>query len=374
MIGRVITSTKTGPQLSALFLFVRGGFSARLGCLRAGYLRAGYLSLALLLLAVAGCAQEERTWKLSGPTMGTIYHITLVDVPAGIQRAELQSAIDAELVAVNQEMSTYIPDSELMRFNAAPVDEVVEVSPNLAKIVERSLDIYRRSGGAFDVTVGPLVNLWGFGPSPEPETIPQESEIAALLETVGSDALELQGLRLRKTRTVQIDLSAIAKGHGVDRVADLLTSRNIENYLVEIGGELRTAGVNPKGKLWRIGVERPSGGQVVQRPVEVSGKAVATSGDYRNYYERNGKRYSHTMDPRTGRPVENKLASVTVITDTCADADAYATALSVIGADAALELAEREHLAVFLLIKTESGFEERTSSAFQPYVTDVQGR
>ncbi|WOX05488.1 FAD:protein FMN transferase [Microbulbifer pacificus] len=300
--------------------------------------------------------------------MGTAYHITVVDVPSALRKADLQSAIDAELAAVNQEMSTYIPDSELMRFNAAPVGEVVEISQHLADVIARSLQIYQHSGGAFDVTVGPLVNLWGFGPLPEPEKIPADEAIAELLQVIGSDALVLDGNRLSKTRSVQIDLSAIAKGHGVDRIADLLEGKGITNYLVEVGGELRTAGVNPQGAIWRVGIERPSAGQVVQKPIQVSGKGIATSGDYRNYYERDGKRYVHTMDPRTGRPVEHRLASVTVIADTCAEADGYATALNVMGADAALKLAEEQQLAVFLLVKTDSGFEERASTAFKPYL------
>ncbi|MFV8782476.1 FAD:protein FMN transferase [Microbulbifer sp. SA54] len=359
MIGCVTTTTKTGPKLSALFLFVRKGFL-------------GVVSV-LLALVLAACEGKPESWKLSGPTMGTSYHITLVQVPAGEAKAPLQSAIDAELAAVNQEMSTYIPDSELMRFNAAAVDAKVEVSRHLAGVVGRSLDIYRRSGGAFDVTIGPLVNLWGFGPNPEPETIPSAEDIERLQQVLGSDALTLDGLVLSKSRPVSIDLSAIAKGHGVDRVAELLESRGITNYLVEVGGELRTAGVNPQGQPWRIGIERPTAGQVVQKPIQVSGRAVATSGDYRNYYERDGKRYAHTLDPRTGRPVEHRLASVTVIADNCAEADGLATALNVMGADAALELADKEGLAVFLLVKSDEGFEERYSAAFTPYL-ESQGR
>ncbi|TLM78617.1 FAD:protein FMN transferase [Microbulbifer harenosus] len=362
MNGIAYASTKTGPLYSALFLFVASGFN-----------RALRVIFILALVVLASCAPEKTTWKLSGPTMGTAYHITVTDVPRTVIRAELQSAIDAELAAVNQEMSTYIPDSELMRFNDAPVGAAVEVSAHLADVIARSLDIYRRSGGAFDVTVGPLVNLWGFGPLPEPEKIPADSDIEALKQVIGSDALLLDGRHLSKTRPVKVDLSAIAKGHGVDRVADLLEARGIANYLVEVGGELRTAGVNPRGAVWRVGIERPSAGQVVQEPIQVTGKGIATSGDYRNYYERDGKRYAHTIDPRTGRPVEHRLASVTVIADTCAEADGFATALNVMGAEAALTLAEEQQLAVFLLVKTDTGFEERASSAFQPYL-ERQGR
>ncbi len=354
-----ITTTKTGPQLSALFLFVNKGIAS--------------IALALLALVLASCVDSSRDWKLTGPTMGTSYHITVVQVPAGIEKAILQSAIDAELEAVNQEMSTYIPDSELMRFNGAAVGEAVEVSEHLADVIARALSIHQRSHGAFDVTVGPLVNLWGFGPKPEPQAVPDDAQIAQLQQVLGSDALTLEGLTLSKSRPVAIDLSAIAKGHGVDRVARLLESKGIDNYLVEVGGELRTAGVNPQGNPWRIGIERPTAGQVVQKPIQVSGKAVATSGDYRNYYERDGKRYAHTIDPRSGRPVEHKLASVTVIADNCAEADGLATALNVMGADAALKLAEEEGLAVFLLVKADDGFEERYSAAFRPYL-ESQGR
>lgn len=299
--------------------------------------------------------------------MGTRYHITVVDVPAGESREQLQRLVERELAAVNQEMSTYIPDSELMRFNREPVGKAVEVSDHLAQVVNLSLDIYQRSQGAFDVTVGPLVNLWGFGPQPQPAEVPSDESIDKLRQTLGSDALSVRfnPTRLEKSRPVAIDLSAIAKGHGVDRVAELLQSRGIENYMVEIGGELRTLGTNPKGALWSIGIESPNAaGRVVQRAIQISGKAVATSGDYRNYYERNGKRYAHSIDPRTGHPLEHKLASVTVIADTCAEADGLATALNVMGAKAALQLAERENLAIFLLVKTDSGFEERYSNAF----------
>ncbi|MCO1333501.1 FAD:protein FMN transferase [Microbulbifer sp. OS29] len=338
--------TKTGPVFTALFL----------------------LWVAVFLSA---CTPAPETWQLSGRTMGTSYHITVVQVPAGSDRETLQQLIDSELQQVNQEMSTYIDDSELMRFNHSPVGQRVPISQYLASVLEMSLDIYRRSDGAFEVTVGPLVNLWGFGSRPEPESIPSDVEIAGLLEIVGSDALTLtRGPdTVTKSRTVEVDLSAIAKGHGVDRVAVLLEQQGIFNYLVEIGGELRTLGVNPKGKAWRIGIETPgTAGQIVQEPILVSGRAVATSGDYRNYYERGGVRYSHSIDPRTGRSLKHKLVSVTVIDDTCAEADGLATALNVLGAEAGMAMAERDKLAVFMLVKTDDGFEERYSSAFAPYL------
>lgn len=343
-------TTKTGPIFRALFLLVWTVAGA---------------------LALSACSPAERNWQLSGPTMGTRYHITVVDVPAAVKKGELQQRVDAELAQVNREMSTYIDDSELMRFNRGPVGQAVPVSAHLADVLARSLDIYRRSGGAFDVTVGPLVNLWGFGPQPEPEKVPDDATIDRLREQIGSDALTVERNpdRVTRSRPVEVDLSAIAKGHGVDRVAALLEAQGIRNYLVEVGGELRTLGRNPKNRPWRIGIESPDPtGQVVQEPIEVSGKAVATSGDYRNYYERNGVRYAHSIDPRTGRPLQHRLASVTVIADNCAEADGLATALNVLGAKAGLELAQAENLAVFMLVKTDAGFEERYSRAFEPYL------
>ncbi|WP_237056055.1 FAD:protein FMN transferase [Microbulbifer sediminum] len=324
---------------------------------------------------MAACSPGGETWKLTGPTMGTRYHLTIVDAPDGVTREGLQSLVDSELVAVNQEMSTYIPDSELMQLNDGPVGEPVPVSAPLAEVVGLALDIYRRSEGAFDITVGPLVNLWGFGPTPEPQQVPAQAEIDSLLAQLGSDALVLERKpdRLTRKRPVQLDLSAIAKGYGVDRVARLLDDLGVANYLVEIGGELRTRGHNPDGREWRIGIESPTtAGHVVHKPVRVSNRAVATSGDYRNYYERDGVRYSHSIDPRTGRPLSHQLASVTVIADNCAEADGLATALNVMGADAGLQLAEREGLAVFMLVKTKDGFEERYSSAFAPYLEESE--
>lgn len=344
---KVSITTKTGPVIRALFL------------------------LLWAVLALSACSPAERSWQLTGPTMGTRYHITVVDVPVAVEKAELQKLVDAELEQVNLEMSTYIDDSELMRFNRGPVGEAVPVSAQLADVVARSLDIYQRSGGAFDVTVGPLVNLWGFGPQPEPETVPDDATIDRLLEQIGSDALSVARKpdSITRSRPVEVDLSAIAKGHGVDRVAELLEAQGIRNYLVEVGGELRTLGRNPKGGPWRIGIESPApGGSPVRKPIEVSGRAVATSGDYRNYYERDGVRYAHSIDPRTGRPLQHRLASVTVIADNCAEADGLATAMNVLGADAGLEWAKREELAVFMLVKTGEGFEERYSSAFAPYL------
>lgn len=320
---------------------------------------------------------------LQGPTMGTQFTVVLplagADAVDRAALAELQAAIDAQLQAVNAEMSTYLPDSELSRFNARAAGEAVEVSDHLFEVVRLADQVHRRSGGAFDVTVGPLVDAWGFGPSePEVRIELDDARIAELRTRVGGDKLELDAARqtLRKrVDGLRVDLSAIAKGHGCDRVAAVLEAAGHDRYLVEIGGEVRVRGENPDGEAWAVGVERPTadaaGERVVQQVLRVRDVSVATSGDYRNYRERDGVRYSHTIDPRTGRPITHALASVTVIhRESAALADAWATALNVLGPDEGQAVAEREGLAAYFLVRTQAGFEVRTSSAFASIISE----
>jgi len=224
--------------------------------------------------------------------------------------------------------------------------------------------------GAFDVTVGPLVNLWGFGPQMGEDDIPPEAEISAAWERVGFELVELREdpPALRKARgDVLIDLSAIAKGYAVDQIVRLLTDANVLNYLVEIGGELRGEGLNEQGEPWRIAIERPVPGErSVQRIVGLRDAGLATSGDYRNFFEVDGQRYAHVIDPATGRPVIHQLASVTVLADTTMSADGLATGLMVLGPERALALAREQSLAVHLIEIDGDDFRERTSPAFEP--------
>lgn len=320
---------------------------------------------------------EQGRALLSGPTMGTSFNVVLVGEQFDQQQlAELQAAIDAELQAVNDEMSTYQADSELSRFNASPAQQDFQASPHLFEIVALAQQIGEQSGGAFDVTVGPLVDAWGFGPGDRELRVLSEQELAELREVVGHDKLILDRAKQTLRKTVpglRVDLSAIAKGHGCDRVAALLEAGGWQNYMVEIGGEVWARGSNPKGEPWKVGVERPtadaSGSRVVQAVVGVRDAGVATSGDYRNYWERDGVRYSHTLDPRTGRPVVHELASVTVVhPESAALADAWATALNVLGTAEGLALAEQRGLAAYFVVRTEAGFAVRSSSAFAPYL------
>ena len=315
---------------------------------------------------------------LRGPTMGTQFSVVLSGEglqPEALER--LQAEIDAELVEVNAQMSTYLPDSELSRFNTeGGVGEAFGVSAELAEVVALALEISAASQGAFDVTVGPLVDAWGFGPDPRQRALLGDETIAALRDRVGYEKLLVEGASLRKTAAdLRVDLSAIAKGHGCDRVAALVEAAGHANYMVEIGGEVRVAGSNPRGEAWRVGIERPTrdaeGARAVEAILRVRDVSVATSGDYRNYFEQDGVRYSHTLDPRTGRPITHGLASVTVIDPaSAARADAWATALNVLGPEAGLALAEERELAAYFLVRTAEGFEIQSSTAFAPYLPD----
>lgn len=313
---------------------------------------------------------------LSGPTMGTSFNVVIAGEGfelAGLER--LQGAIDAELAAVNAQMSTYLEDSELSRFNAGGAG-VVAASAELVELAALAKQISEQSGGAFDVTVGPLVDAWGFGPDPSERRELDEAQIAALREVVGDAKLEVDRRSSTLTKRVaglRVDLSAIAKGHGCDRVAAVLDAAGHTDYMVEIGGEVRVRGHNPKREAWKVGIERPTsdaaGSQVVQAIVRVRDVGVATSGDYRNYWERDGVRYSHTIDPRTGRPITHTLASVTVIhPESAAHADAWATALTVLGPDEGPALAEQLGLAAYFLIRSGDGFEARATPAFSTYL------
>lgn len=340
------------------------------------------LLLSLAVLQLACTPAPGPVVRISGPTMGTSYHIAWFG--ADDDAAAVQQQVDERLAAINRSMSTYDPDSELSRLNRGllPVDADgwVQVSADLAEVLALALQVWQASDGAFDVTIGPLVNLWGFGPQARPERIPAAELIRTTLAEVGSDAilLEVEQQRLRLQKPLYIDLSAIAKGWAVDEIAALLEQRGIHNFMVEIGGELRTAGVKPEGKPWRIAIERPpldAGSREVALVITPQAIGLATSGNYRNYYEQDGVRYSHTIDPTNGYPVQHNLASVSVLHESTGLADAWATAFSVLGAERALQLAEQHGLAVFLLTKEPTGFVQHISSRFAalfPSVTESQ--
>ncbi|NNF15975.1 MAG: FAD:protein FMN transferase [Gammaproteobacteria bacterium] len=319
------------------------------------------------LLAQVACTTEssQPIFELSGMAMGTSYSVKLVGpVPQTEQRA-IARDVSMQLEHIDALMSTWRPDSELSLFNASTSTDWFAISDDTHAVMDAALSVGRLTDGAFDVTVGPLVDLWGFGPQSSPAEPPSQQQIDALRQRTGIELLALQSEppALRKTRQeVSVDLSGIAKGYAVDRLATVLDARNIEHYLVEIGGELRARGLNARGERWTIAVERPAANQrSVHRLIRISNAAVATSGNYRNYFEHAGTRYAHTLDPRTGSPVTHTLASVTVVGASAMLADALATGLTVLGPVDGFNLAVREELAALFISRTDGGFTERST-------------
>ena len=271
-------------------------------------------------------------------------------------------------------MSAWRPESELSRFNRADTTDPFPVSPATATVFQYALDASALTGGAFDVTVGPLVDAWGFGPPGHPPVAPADAELARLRERVGWQqlAVDTETSTIRKlSPDASADLSALAKGYAVDQVAELLEREGVANHLVEVGGEVRAGGRNARGEAWRVGIERPSAGPpTVYRTVALSGQALATSGDYRNTYLLDGQRVSHNIDPRTGRPVTHGLASVSVIDPLCVRADALATGLMVLGPDDGYALAaEHDWPALFIVHRPDGALEERATTAWARFTT-----
>ena len=235
------------------------------------------------------------------------------------------------------------------------------------------MHISDETGGAFDITVGPLVNIWGFGPEGEIENIPADLVINQTKEKTGYQNLLVRmdppALK-KKFPDLYCDLSAIAKGFGVDKIAELLKGLGVNNFMVEIGGEVRTAGLN--GQLpWRIGISTPDERQGIQSVVDLNNDCIATSGDYHNYFEKDGKRYSHTIDPVSGKPITHNLASVSVIFPNCTGADAYATALNVMGPTDALNFARERKLPVLMIVKEQNQFKEMMTDTFKKYLSKM---
>ncbi len=293
--------------------------------------------------------------------MGTRYSIKLVEPDgAKLSQTDLATVVDAALRKINDQMSTYLTKSEVSQFNRAPANKWFEVSSATATVVQQALRISEQSQGAYDITIGPLVQLWHFGPQTGDRSslniLPTAEAIRATLKRVGSKYLNVRdappALR-KKLPGLEIDLSSIAKGYAVDQVGLLLEGQGIANYMVEIGGEVRTRGVRQDGKPWQIGIERPDAdGRRVQKIIPLRDLAVATSGDYRIFFDSDGQRYSHLIDPRTGRPVGHALASVSVLADDCTQADALATALLILGPDEGYAWSMKHNLAALFMIRS----------------------
>lgn len=318
------------------------------------------------------CGRVVSPDRFRGPTMGTTYSIEVTQRPAGVGREQLQAVIDEALTETNQHLSTYDPSSEISRFNSATTTEPLEVSEILAEVVGIAGEVSAASTGAFDITVGPLVRAWGFGTADaRTATAPDVRMLASLRAVVGYDKLQsLPGRRaLRKADPgLQLDVNGIAPGYAVDRIAGRFEALGVNDYLIELGGEVRAHGRSPSGRPWRVAVEAPLSGE--RRPytvVDLDGMAISTAGDYRDFRIVDGRRVSHTIDPRTGAPVVHRLVSVTVVHPSAAYADAYATALMVLGPEEGLALANRLGLAALLVERRTDGrnFIDHATPQFQ---------
>ena len=330
-----------------------------------------------LMSVLVGCSnfeKEDSLYEINGTTMGTIYSVKIVKSSSGLSDNDykkMENGIEKTLQEVNRQMSTFMDTSEISQFNFLKSNEWYYVSKDFATVLYNALIISKKSDGYFDVTVGSLVNLWGFGPKHNKSIIPTDEEIEKVKQNVGYENIEVQmdPPAVRKTNSqIYCDLSAIAKGFGVDKVYEFLNSNNIPDYLVEIGGEVRAKGESHLKRMWRIGISTPDNKFEIQKIVSLSknfGWSVATSGDYRNYFEKDGVRYSHTINPKTGKPITHKLASVTVVHEECMIADAYATAINVLGIEKGMQLAEKENLPVLMLIKSKDGFIEKMTPSFE---------
>jgi len=332
------------------------------------------LLAALVCLALAACSGGATgELELGGSTMGTRYSIKLVD--PGVEASALQPRIEAAFAEVNRMMSTYMPESEISQFSHSNSTDWQSVSGAFCLSVEKAQEISAETGGAFDITVAPLVDLWGFGPGAMVDEPPSEEAIAAAKRLVGFDKLHTDCMAPALKKDVpelMLDMSAFGKGFAADHIAALFDNEGYTNYLIEVGGELRLRGRNVKGEKWAIGIEEPLTDQ--RRPhtrVLLTDTALATSGDYRNFFVSEGQRYSHTIDTRTGRPVTHNLASVTVLDPHGYRADALATAMLVMGPEEGLRFARAEDLAVLFLVRTDEGFSELTTPAFDRLRADT---
>ncbi len=301
--------------------------------------------------------------------MGTTFNVTLVAPTADTDLDKLQSEIHDRLEHIENIASTYRDDSEVSRFNAETSTDWERVVPEFCRMVMAANEVSFMTQGAFDITVGPLVNLWGFGPANQDYELPTDEEITAAQANVGYEMLETDcdhSVMRKASAAIYIDLSGWAKGYAVDQIAQLLDEQGLTNYLVEIGGELRARGHNAEQSKFAIAIEKPLQDNTMGYDiVHLSDVSMATSGDYRNFFEHDGKRYSHSIDPRTGRPVNDELAGVTVISTKTAYADAVATAFLVLGPEDGHALAEKLRIAAYFLVRTENGIEQKTTSQFE---------
>jgi thiamine biosynthesis lipoprotein len=304
--------------------------------------------------------------------MGTTYSVKIAHPPRGMTSAAARQIVDDVLALIDIQMSTYRPDSEISSFNRSDLTDWFAVSPELQQVIAGSLQVSAQSEGALDITIAPLVNLWGMGPDGEPKDLPAQSQIDAARERVGYKNLSTRENppAIRKSiPELSLDLNAVAPGYAVDLLASRLRSHGAANFMIDIGGEVKAEGVNSERKPWRIAIEKPINAEPEPYAIAaLANMAITTSGEYRHYYVRDGHRYSHTIDPRTARPVEHSLASVVVIAPSAFEADAWATALNVLGEVEGLALAERRQISALFIVDRSGELEPLMTTPFPAYL------
>ncbi|MFJ7282996.1 FAD:protein FMN transferase [Pseudomonas sp. NPDC099000] len=322
--------------------------------------------LVVLAGVLSGCGSGDSLERVDGPTMGSRYSIQYVRHSATPGPKAVQTEVEKILAEVDQQMSTYRSDSDIERFNDLPANRCQKMPASILKLVRVGEQLSEQSEGSYDLTVEPLLNLWGFGPQAREEKVPAAQALAEVRRRVGYQHLRIDRDQLCKDAAVEVDFNSIAAGYAVDTIADKLEVMGIRNYLAEVTGELKAAGKKLDGSAWKIALEEPRDDQqVAQKIIAVDGYGVSTSGDYRNYFEQDGRRYSHTFDARTGAPVSHTLASVTVINPSALMADGLSTLLLILGPERGWDYAEKHDIGAFFVIRADTGFVTRTNQAFE---------
>jgi thiamine biosynthesis lipoprotein len=318
-----------------------------------------------LMGTLSACGTGESMESFGGPTMGSTYSIQYVRRAGVPAPAEVRIQVEKILAEVDRQLSTYRSDSDIERFNALPANNCLAMPAPILELVRVGEQLSVQSDGAFDLTVEPLLNLWGFGPQARAEKIPTTQALAEARRSVGHDHLRIDGDRLCKDAAVEVDFNSLAAGYAVDTIAAKLEALGIHDYLAEATGELKAAGRKLDGSPWRIALEEPRDDQQVsERIIAVDGYGLSTSGDYRNYFVQGGRRFSHTLDARTGTPVSHNLASVTVIHPSALMADGLSTLLLILGPERGWDYAEKHDIGAFFVMRVDSGFVTRSSHAF----------
>ncbi|MFJ4155593.1 FAD:protein FMN transferase [Pseudomonas sp. NPDC089752] len=323
-------------------------------------------ALLFTLMLLTACNQGPTLERLGGPTMGSSYSIQYVREPGGPAPAQVQAAVETILQDIDQHYSTYRGDSTVTQFNQLPANQCLALPPDMLDLVALGQHLAEQSAGAFDLTVEPLLNLWGFGPQARHEQVPDPLALAQARQRVGYRHLRIEGQALCKDAPVQLDFNSIAAGHAVDLIAARLRAMGIGSFIAEATGELKAVGRKPDGSPWRIALELPrEDRQIARQVVPIDGLGVSTSGDYRHYFEQNGRRYSHAFDARLGRPVDHDLAAVTVLDASALQADGFSTLLLILGPEQGWDFAIAHDLAAVLVTRAEGGFVSRATPAFE---------